>query len=306
MDADKAAPLLAWIQERENIRKAKEADVPRPWTQDKILDKYRFCNVRRKHDRVSRWLLEHVLTAKNLHTAGENSFIMFTALCRWVNWPPSIRRLVYGDLSSLCPGKAVWPNKRIDWTELKRSLNERRASKEKVWTGAYIVTAAGAEPGQTKVDFVVDNVLREGVGKVLPQIKAALKTNSRQAVWEVLQERNNWGSFMAGQVIDDWTWTPLLWKASDNYSWAPQGPGSKKGLNKLLGRNLHQGFSQEEWCLTLYELRVLMIAELGLDYRSVTLHDMQNCLCEYFKYAKVRDGEGKPRSMYRPESEYHV
>ena len=37
--------LLAWIVERESIRRKKERGLPRPWTLDPVLDGYRFCNV---------------------------------------------------------------------------------------------------------------------------------------------------------------------------------------------------------------------------------------------------------------------
>lgn len=61
-DVAKLSPqerLVYWIREREAIRLKKEAGQPRPWTDDEILDTYRFCNVRRMDDKVSKWLLEN-------------------------------------------------------------------------------------------------------------------------------------------------------------------------------------------------------------------------------------------------------
>jgi len=54
-------PLVEFAVKREALRKAKEAGGPPPWTIDEILQKYRFCNVRRADDRVSKWLIENVL-----------------------------------------------------------------------------------------------------------------------------------------------------------------------------------------------------------------------------------------------------
>ena len=45
--------LVYYINERESIRKLREAGYPKPWTQDKILQTYRFCNVNREDDTVT-------------------------------------------------------------------------------------------------------------------------------------------------------------------------------------------------------------------------------------------------------------
>lgn len=305
-------PLLYWVKEREQIRERKELGLAPPWTADPILREYRFCNVRRRHDRVSRWLLQNVLTAERLQEAGFDSFVMFTALCRWINWPPTIARIMNAGL---------WPVKRPRWgaiVELVEGLKDPSPStafwcsvqpcKVKVWTGAYMITARGAQPGQSKAEFIVNDVLRAGLdGRTRRRIKEVLSTErSKQAVWEILTERNNWGQFMAGQVVDDWSWTPLLWQAKDQFSWAPQGPGSVRGLNRLLGLPLRTRHSQEEWLTNLRAIRMVVINELGKQFRSITLHDAQNCLCEVDKWARVKAGEGKPRSLYKVETAYEV
>ena len=59
MKKDPKNRFLYWIKERESIRKKKEAGNPKPWTDDPILQNYRFCNVRRMDDTVSQWLLKN-------------------------------------------------------------------------------------------------------------------------------------------------------------------------------------------------------------------------------------------------------
>lgn len=54
------SPLWAWIRAREAIRLKKEAGAPPPWIEDPILATYRFCNVRREDDLVTRWVRSHV------------------------------------------------------------------------------------------------------------------------------------------------------------------------------------------------------------------------------------------------------
>ena len=38
-----------------------------------------------------------------------------------------------------------------------------------------------------------------------------------------------------------------------------------------------------------------------LDITDLTLHDVQNIMCEYSKYTRTVLGEGTPKTMYRPE-----
>ena len=54
-------PLVAWVKERESIRKKKEAGESPPYTNDPILRVYRFCNAFREDDAVTRWIFEHWL-----------------------------------------------------------------------------------------------------------------------------------------------------------------------------------------------------------------------------------------------------
>lgn len=49
-----------WIIEREKIRIKKETGEPFPWTEDPILKAYRFCNVRREDDTVTKWIAENI------------------------------------------------------------------------------------------------------------------------------------------------------------------------------------------------------------------------------------------------------
>lgn len=49
-----------FIEEREKIRKKKERGEDRPWTTDEILDKSRFTNIYRQHDKVSQFVFDKV------------------------------------------------------------------------------------------------------------------------------------------------------------------------------------------------------------------------------------------------------
>jgi hypothetical protein len=288
-------PLVGFAVKREALRKNKEAGLPRvEWTDDKILKQYRFCNVRRSEDRVSKWLIENVLKEEWIK-ADLDGFILFTALCRWVNWPPTIKELLDRDIR---PGG----NRSFDWDQIGAAIDHRKQSGAKAWTGAYLIRAKPGY-GKGKGHFIATEVIGS-LGQVLPQVKEALKTNSRRAVWAVINDCMNWGPFLSGQVIADWGYTSLLKEATDTYTWAPQGPGSIRGLNRILGRPLKQRFSEEEFLFYLKALRKEVIEALGLEYEDLTLHDCQSLCCETDKFLRVRNGEGRPRSTYKPETAY--
>ncbi len=285
--------LLYFVKERECIRKLKVSGAAPPWTQDKILAQYRFCNIRRSDDRVSRWLIQNVLKQEFIDY-DLRSFLLFSAWCRTINWPPTIK-------AALDAG--FYPERQIDWKRLGQFVD---ALPGKVWTGAFMVRAS-RKPGQKKGEFVSERTIGEYLGKVLPEVIEALQTTplSYQRVWKAVSLSNGQGSFMSGQIVTDWSYTSLLNKASDLFTWAPTGPGSIRGYNRILGiTSLSKPPRQEDWLSNLVEWRQKIIECLGPEYENLTAHDVQNCLCELHKLLKTKEGSGRPRSKYRPERAY--
>src|SRR4051812_31854234 len=119
--------LSYWIFERESVRRNKEAAKPKPWTKDPLLQGYRWCNVRRMDDKVSRWLMDmwyHQPFAKSKQGA-----ITLVGLGRLLNWPDSLYRLL--------------PMREWHMGEALAKLQAYRDEGNKVFTGAYIVNGSG-------------------------------------------------------------------------------------------------------------------------------------------------------------------
>lgn len=285
--------MLHWCVERENIRKNKDKGLSPPWSSDPILSTYRFCNLRRRDDRVSVWLLNNVLN--KCLDVELFTFLQFTALCRWVNWPPTIVGIIDAGL---------YTTDGLDISAIGAFIDNMCSSKTKTWTGAYMVRAApkrdfGVLP---KGKFVAEVVVGAGMLSVKEALIESVCKAELVGIWKTLCSIKNWGSFMAGQVVADWTYTPLLSQAPDLNSWAPQGPGSVRGYNRMLGLHIKtKAPPMEVWCAQLIAWREAIVLKLGSEYTNVTLHDVQNVLCEFDKYERVRLGEGRPRSLYKPE-----
>jgi hypothetical protein len=269
--------LVTWIHERESIRSKKERSLPRPWTTDPLLRDFRWCNVRRMDDLVSRQLLKH------WYAQGRDVETDLTAatLARLVNWPPALFEIA---------GVTTRFNL-TDTLHARDKLRVRAARGEKVFTGAYVVPGV---PGRNKVDSVCDVVSRV-------QLQAwHIARSTMRETWHELVGLDGLGSFLAGQIVADVVHleTGRAWKDAD--TWAPIGPGSARGINRLLGRPKDKPVRQEQFDRELPALMHVLYPEVRpvWDDRQLQAMDIQNCLCEFDKYRRLQLGEGKVRSTY--------
>jgi len=250
------SPLWHWTREREAIRVRKEGGDPFPWTDDPILATYRFCCVRREDDRVTRWV------RKNLRERFTGHSALWWMLCasRVVNWPDSLAELI------ATPG--AWPS-HDDFTPQRMGevLQARADRGEKVWTGAYVITAP-SEKGAKKAQFVADVTL----GKI-------------------------WASRASFEGVFARHTPPLLAGAVDIDTWAAAGPGTIRGLNRLHGRPTDFALPQSR---AMEEIRTIFALTEEKTGVAIDLSDVPNMLCETDKYLRVMLGEGKPRALYVP------
>lgn len=277
--------LLYWIKERQAIHERRAAGKPAPWTNDPILQQYRFCNVRREDDRVTRWLHTNWLRPNEARTLGD--LVFATAVARLVNWPDSLAELRF---------PVPWrPEKFVG------ILNARKTRGEKVFTSAYMIRAIEAKDGETKADYLAKYVL------------TPLWEQRKKAPKESLRALHNWllpfygmGSFIAAQIVADVKWTPVLRSAPDWAAFAAPGPGSMRGLNRVMGRDLKAPWDPEEWHTELLRLRKAILPKLPRSLRDLDAQNLQNCLCEFDKYTRVKNGEGRPRQNFKPSTEEYV
>jgi hypothetical protein len=293
---DNLKPLLYWVKERESIRKRREAGRPAPWTKDPILATYRFCNIKRQDDRVSRWLRTNVLTPGNLEEWGLERFLMFSAWCRWCNWPPTV--------DAVLSARVFHP---INWKQVGQ-ITDRIAQTEKAWTGAYMIRAP-KKKGAKKGKYVAEVVVGKNLKAVLPELvryftEVPPTDRSYKAVHAILRRADGYGSFMAGQIAGDWTYTPLLNQAFDLKTWAPMGPGSVRGFNRIMQNpgKLSKRPPEALWLEKLVNWRAAIVKKLGPEYEDLTAMDTQNICCEVDKHLRVKNGEGRPRARYQPHT----
>jgi len=287
--------LAYFVSERESVRMKKLSDPAQtePWTEDEILQKYRFCNVHRADDRVSRWIIENIIEPYN-----DNDWLWIMLACaRYINWPPTIIELIE---------RGEWPVASFSPTAFGGVIDRRAEKGKKAWTGAYVITGRNIPPGMSKGVFVAKSMLEPLFHNVeIPKYlnTTAPEERSVQAVLKMFEGIYGWGTFMSGQVVADMTYCHLLSEAKDLKTFAPIGPGSTRGLNRIYGRSLEQSIPQERFNDELMETLETCKPVADINLNSLTLHDWQNCMCEFDKYIRATNG-GRPRSNYIPETAY--
>lgn len=283
------SPLWYWVKEREAIRVRREVHKdPAPWTRDEILVKYRFCNVRREDDLVTRWVREHI----RVTYAGYPHEWLMLCIARQINFVPTLDMLIAG---------GGWPNQESDdypWlTHMETLLRRREAAGEKVYTGAYTITAPPTK-GASKIEFTCRTVIGQ-LWRDRQKFADYLKSDWRslQGMHALLKKCMAWGDFMSYQAVVDMRFTDLLNGARDVDTWAAAGPGTIRGLNRIHGRPVPASLSQEQALREMRAIHALSFKETDV---LMDFSDVPNILCETDKYLRVKNGEGAPRATYVP------
>jgi len=264
-----------WINEREHIRLRKERGEPKPWTPDELFQQYKFCNVHREDDIVTRWINDNW----RIPYAEHPNLWFAMCLARQINWPDTLEEIGFPE---------VWRP-----VNVLEKMRARAARGDKVYTGAYMlrgnVQQGGDKPLYT-ISFM-DKLYRSD-DKPIPG-------DTLEGYHARLMIKPGWGSFTAAQAVADLKHTKWLRNAPDWWEWAAWGPGSNRGLNRYFGRDLTHIYKQEQFLKALHQVRQEVQPLLGHHVRPMCMQDWQNVMCEFDKYERTKNGEGRPRSRYQ-------
>lgn len=277
--------LVAFAKERQNVYVKKERGDLKPWTKDPILQTYRFANVFREQDKVTKWLATNWRNAN----AGDPNLWLTMTVARFLNNIPCMAAL---------PAPLTWEGR--ERTRILKILKDRKAAGEQVFGGAYMVRS---DPG-CKIDYI-DSVFK-AMWKERKLLQLLPWTGETLAgYYAKLHPFRGLGSFMAAQIVADLKncATPLA-SAPDWWDWAASGPGSRRGLSRVLLLPPQRGGSEDfmAWKEDVWFDKFSMVRERCTVKRATmsALHaqDFQGVLCEFDKYMRVKNGEGRPRSLY--------
>jgi hypothetical protein len=131
-------------------------------------------------------------------------------------------------------------------------------------------------------------------------------SRSIEQTCEVLQLVPTIGPFIAYEIACDLRYTRILADCTDSNTWANPGPGAKRGIHRLLTGSFKSTGARPDYLAVMRDLlkRSRGRGALGKDVLACEwpfeMREIEHSLCEFDKYMRVKMGEGRPRSRFRP------
>lgn len=300
-------------RERTSIYYKKEIlDLPPFWTNDEILRKYKFVNTKRKWDRETKWLLNHVI--ENNSITYENK-ILNSFLFRVINKSRTLDKI----------------NAPFDFSKLSlQHINTaiREATKDISQANPdYVFFSAAYILGGPKVNFGKFLITKEGKAEtnmILRMIKfvhynqdkiikGVISATNQLEVFNHLKSFQGIGDFLAYQIFIDLTYIENFPFTERNFVIA--GPGCERGINWIFSDR--DGMNSEE-CLFWFTINQHRIAEnhkekwdmdeifhfLPKEERNYTLMDMENSgACEIDKRCRTKFNNKRPKQRYHYQNQ---
>lgn len=279
-----------------------------PWTNNPILLQYKFCNIRREHDRQSQYLIKNI--SANPCLSIEDKIVNSFYFRAWNNWD------TMKDLGGPWPAKSLYSSQ---MKEQVRPIYQKLATEDhdrKWWSSAYNqggTKQAWRYPNPNrKVDKEDDIPLRVfHIGPWLKEhntIEKLLNASDQKVAFEAIREIQGFADFLAYQIFVDLTYIEDFPFSENEFVVA--GPGCRNGLNKLFDD--YDGLTLEEALFWLADnideifnkihppfWAGRLFVDLPQEDRFFSVMCLENCMCEFCKYIRTVEGNGRPRVKYK-------
>jgi hypothetical protein len=264
-----------FIIERFQIYVRKTAGLKRScWTKDPVLFKYKFCNINREHDTVTKWIDTNI--RKPLAKSSKSQMILNLFLARVFNHPPTLEQL--GIVSVL----------ESDLLKAAKRLQEWKDKGNKIMRGAYMMGAHGSKgKGKQVVAYFLTNAL--GLVQRADELD---KTTRLDEVAHIIMELEGAGKFLANQVITDLRYTRQYELADDWWATLYCGPGTIRGSHHAMGLPMNPRMTAERAYTIVFDLRAKLISDPKIKESIPLLASLEdpnntaNSLCEFDKYVR--------------------
>lgn len=288
----------SFIDERQNIwvRRCMQR-LPAPWTADPVLRHERFTNVYRELDPGTKYAVEHVLEVE----APEEDRIFNVMLYRLIGRSETHEVLGFQSVSDFDPDCFV---DRLRWMRDVRGRSP--------YTAAYMVSGY-SQMGSAEKAVNIARLLARLADRFALFHTCLRSSRSAAEAYETIRSQPGFGNFLAYQILVDLLYPlrihngrPLLPFSHDD--WASAGPGAQRGIRMLLLPQVRaQPLEVMRWLRRNQQVEFerlgivfpYLIREAG-DRQDISLANIQNCLCEFHKYVKIRAGTGRGRRKFVP------
>lgn len=269
---------LYWhfASERQRAFERRVAGMPWPWTDDPIIQTFKFCNVFRAADRVSQYMIRHVCYHNEPCSPEDRLFqiVAFRTFSKIETWR-SLRDFLgrYPTLDDL------------DDASFIKALEHAKDQNGGLYTGAFILCATDAYGQGVKhcnhVELFRHMFLVDALGERL------LEAKSLHEVYELLHGYPLMGDFMSYQTAIDLNYSDLINFNENEFTQA--GPGALRGIKKVFS-DLGD-YTPAEVIGWMVERQDEEFSRLGLPFHGLwgrPLHaiDCQGLFCETDKYCR--------------------
>jgi hypothetical protein len=250
-----------------------------PWTDDPTLLAHKFTNAYRAADRVSQFLIRHVIY-KTGYSEEDTFFriLVFKLFNRIETWVHLERAL----------GDVCWSG--FSFERYAHVLSRAKSEGRKLYSSAYIMPSGKSTFGFAEKHRnhlrLIESMMRGGLPAQI------IQAPSMAEAYYLLLAYPTIGPFLAYQLVTDINYSELTCFSEEEFVIA--GPGARSGIRKcFLDRN---GCSDEyliQW-VAEHQQQELDRRQLKLENlwgRPLQFIDCQNLFCETDKYARVTHPE---------------
>ena len=249
----------------------------RPWTVDPVLKVYKFTNTYRASDRVSQYLIRHVIYRDDLPKTPREVFfriLLFKLFNKIETWELLQRTL----------GPITFEDYRF--AAYDAVLSRAMQAGWRIYSAAYIMPPGSWSFGRAAKHQNHLLLLESMMADRLPERLA--QTPTMQDGFEKLRAYPTIGDFLAYQFITDINYSELT--DFSEMDFVVPGPGARDGLRKCFVDP--GGLNEPELIHLMADLQEKEFERLGLNFQSLwgrrlQLIDCQNLFCEVDKYARV-------------------
>lgn len=274
---DRVQKFADIAKERQLIYARKERGYPKPWTTDKVFGNWFFCNVFREQDKTSVWIKKNIIDAY----AGDPE-----------NWKRIIIARFYSRLDSAMDiqENETWESA----ASIREGVVRRLRAHLPIHTSGFLVAPGDASTGRYRFELPFLLVAElDKAGFTHDVLRAA----SLEKVWNTLLPFYSVGSFLAYQYVCDFAYDKqYLLDATDHDTWTAPGPGSLRGMNRIMTGEpdaKDNDFSWLEYARMILSLwREVISADPDYTkgeltrFQDLHLCNVQHWLCEYDKYER--------------------
>jgi hypothetical protein len=267
-------------------------------TDDEILRMYKFTNAYRASDRVSQFLIKHVIYEGD-QSPEEVFFRIFLF--------KTFNKIETWKLLKATIGEIVF--KEYDFKIYDKILSQTMAKGQSIYSAAYIMPSGSSSFGYKSKHRNHLRLLEKMMADNLANYISASK--SMQGVFELLRQYPMIGDFLAYQYTIDVNYSNLT-----NFSemtFVVPGPGARDGIRKCFSD--YGGLSEVDLIKCMADRQEEEFSRLGIDFqrlwgRRLQLIDCQNLFCEVGKYARIAhpettgiSGRKRIKQKFRPTVE---